>query len=375
MKFLICSDSFKDSISGAKANIIIAETITKERPTAQVEIINLSDGGPGFINALLQNQQDHKIITLNVSGPLKDKVSAQYAIFNNTAVIEMAKASGLELIPQNIRNPSFTTTYGVGELILDALDKNVNKIIIGLGGSATNDGGAGILQALGAKLLDQENQELNFGGINLSKLSRINLDNIDSRLKDITIEIASDVTNSLLGTNGATYIYAKQKGASESDLELLEKALINYANITKEYFKRDYTNHPGSGAAGGLGYALLLLGAQLKSGIELVMLHNNFEQKLILADYVFSGEGSIDEQTISGKTISGIARLCKKYKKPLIILAGKSLSNLAPIYNMGVTAVFPIGNAEINLSTALKNASTNLQRTTQNIIRTIMLYS
>lgn len=371
MNFLVCADSFKDAISGSTANVIIAEAIMKELPDAQVDIINISDGGPGFIDSMIQNKKEHRIITLNITGPLKDKINSRYAIIDNIAIIEMAKASGLELIPQNKRNPNFTTTHGVGELILDALDKNVRKIIIGLGGSATNDAGAGVLQALGAKLLDQNYKKLELGGINLSKIFKINLDGLDSRLKDVEIVIASDVNSPLLGSNGATYIYAKQKGAVDSDLEHLEKALTNYANITQNIFNINYTNHPGSGAAGGLAYTLLLLGGKLKSGIELVMLYNNFEEKLINTNYVFSGEGSIDEQTIYGKTISGIAKLCKKHNKPLIVLTGKSLYQLDNIYKMGVTAVFPIGNAEIGLEKALQNAKQNLRRTIQNIIKVL----
>lgn len=372
---LVCLDSFKDSISGIEANTIIANTIAEELPHAKINIINLSDGGPGFINAMLQNRQGCTIITKEVTGPLQNKISAQYAIFENTAIIEIAKSSGLELIPQNKRNPLITTSYGVGELILDALNKNVNKIIIGLGGSANNDGGAGLLQALGAKLLDKNNQELHFGGSNLVNLHNINLENLDTRLNNIIIEIASDVTNPLLGYNGATYIYAKQKGAKNDDIALLEKSLDNYANITKNIFKVDYINYPGSGAAGGLGYALLALGGELKSGINLVMEHNKFAQKLMTADYIFSGEGSIDEQTLSGKTISGIAKLCKKHKKPLIILTGKSLPNLESLYKIGVTAVFPIGNAETNLPTALQNAKDNLYRTTKNIMRILNFHN
>ncbi len=374
MKFLICPDSYKDCMNASTASHIMSLAINELLPQAKTSMTPLSDGGQGFIFAIT-SIIPHKIISTQIMGPRGDLVTAQYALIDNesTAIIELAQAAGLELLQISERNPYYTTTYGVGELVLHALNQGVQKIILGLGGSATNDGGAGMLQALGTQLLDKSKQELKHGGIYLQELHSICLDTIDKRLKNVIFEIASDVTNPLIGENGATAIFGPQKGATPDMVNNLDAALSNYAKVIWHTCNLDISEIKGGGAAGGVGATLMLFNATMCSGIDLVIKYTNLEEQIINADYIFSGEGSIDEQTIYGKTISGVAKLCHKHSKPLIILTGRSGADLEKLYELGVTAIFPIGNSECDLSTALKHGPDNLSRTVQNIIRLLML--
>lgn len=374
MQILLCPDSFKDCMSASEACNNMTQALLHILPNAQINKLPLADGGEGFVETILAST-DGKLVSLEVSNPIGNKVIASYAIIDSgaTAIIEMAQASGLELLEAEERNPLFTTTYGVGELIKDALEHQVKKIIIGLGGSATNDGGAGMLQALGAKFYDSSGNTLQQGGIYLSKLKHIDLSQLDPQLKSTELIIACDVNNPLLGTSGASHVFARQKGATAETTLQLEAALHNYAQVILNNCGIDISNIAGGGAAGGLGAGLLLIKGKIQSGIEVVATLCQLEEKIIASDLVFSGEGAIDEQTTYGKTISGIARLCKKHNKPLIIICGKMSGNLQELYNNGVSAIFSISNGFASKNEAFADAADNIQITMQNIARTIFV--
>lgn len=370
MRFLVCPDSFKDSIRSDLACKQIIEAIKFILPDATVTGVPLSDGGQGFL-AAIQSSIAATSVTATVTDSLNEKIEVKYLVLddNQTAIIEMANIAGLELLPIEKRNPLFTTTYGVGELILHVLAHHpVKKIIIGLGGSATNDGGAGMLQALGAKLTDVNNNEVPTGGRYLGGVKNIDLSRIDSRVFAVEIQIASDVNNPLLGKNGATYTYARQKGANDMAMAELEAALTNYSQRILGSVGYDFSNFSGAGAAGGLAYGLLLLGGKLVSGFDIVAKYTNLEKQIQLTDYVISGEGSVDEQTINGKTVSRIAMLSKKHNKPLLVFCGRSQGNLELLYQHGVTAIFPITNGAISLTDALLSGEKNLFNCVMNVI-------
>ncbi len=374
MQILLCPDSFKDCMSASEVCNNMTQALLHILPNAQINKLPIADGGEGFVKAILDSAHG-KLFSVEVNNPIGNKVIASYAIIDNgaTAIIEMAQASGLELLEAEERNPLFTTTYGVGELIKDALEHQVKKIIIGLGGSATNDGGAGMLQALGAKFYDSSGNTLQQGGIYLSKLKHIDLSQLDPRLKSTELIIACDVNNPLLGTSGASHVFARQKGATAETTLQLEAALHNYAQVILNNCGIDISNIAGGGAAGGLGAGLLLIKGKIQSGIEVVATLCQLEEKIIASDLVFSGEGAIDEQTTYGKTISGIARLCKKHNKPLIIICGKMSGNLQKLYQDGVSAIFSISNGFASKNEAFADTADNIHITMQNIARTMFI--
>ncbi|MFR5266877.1 glycerate kinase [Clostridium sp.] len=375
MKFVLAPDSFKESMTSKEACDAMERGIKKVINDAQCIKVPMADGGEGTVEALAYGSKG-KIKKVFVTGPLgKHKVDASYGIFGDgkRAIIEMAEASGIRLVKRELRNPLITTTYGTGELILDAIDNGAKHIIIGIGGSATNDGGAGMLQALGGKLLDKEGNELGFGGVELLKLHKIDLSTLDSRIKDINFEVACDVTNPLIGENGASYIFGKQKGASKEDMKVLDKALTNYAEVIKRDLGIDVRYVEGAGAAGGLGAALLVfLNGKLKSGIELVIKHTELEEKLKDADYVFTGEGAIDSQTIYGKTPMGVAMVAKKHGVKTIAFAGKVGDGVENLYDIGIKSIFSIMREVESLDEALKNGIENLEKTTEAVVRLLI---
>lgn len=375
MKFVLAPDSFKESMTSKEACDAMERGIKKVINDAQCIKVPMADGGEGTVEALAYGSKG-KIKKVFVTGPLgKHKVDASYGIFGDgkRAIIEMAEASGIRLVKRELRNPLITTTYGTGELILDAIDNGAKHIIIGIGGSATNNGGAGMLQALGGKLLDKEGNELGFGGVELLKLHKIDLSTLDSRIKDINFEVACDVTNPLIGENGASYIFGKQKGASKEDMKVLDKALTNYAEVIKRDLGIDVRYVEGAGAAGGLGAALLVfLNGKLKSGIELVIKHTELEEKLKDADYVFTGEGAIDSQTIYGKTPMGVAMVAKKHGVKTIAFAGKVGDGVENLYDIGIKSIFSIMREVESLDEALKNGIENLEKTTEAVVRLLI---
>ncbi|MFU7517161.1 glycerate kinase [Clostridium sp. HCS.1] len=376
MKFILAPDSFKESMTSKDACNAMERGIKKVIKDAICIKVPMADGGEGTVEALVESTGGIIVNTL-VTHPLGDKkIKAEYGLLGNgeKAIIEMASASGIHLVEREKRNPLITTTYGTGELILDAINRGVKHIIIGIGGSATNDGGAGMLQALGCHLLDKEGNELPFGGAALINLNNIDLTGFDSRLKEVTFEVACDVTNPLIGEKGASRIFGPQKGATEEMVLELDKALSNYAEIIKREFKVDVANVEGAGAAGGLGAALLtFLNGELKRGIDLIIKHTDLENKIQGADFVFTGEGAIDNQTIFGKTPMGVAAIAKKHNVKTIAFAGKVGDGVENLYDIGINSIFGIMRGVCSLDEALKNGEINLEKTVENVVRTLIL--
>lgn len=370
-KYVVAPDSFKESMTAKEVCDAMEKGIKKADSAAEVIKVPMADGGEGTVDSLVDATNGQRVI-VEVTGPLGNKISAYYGILGNgtTAVIEMAKASGLEIVEKKKRNPMITTTFGTGELIRDALDHNVKEIIIGLGGSSTNDGGSGMAQALGAKLLDQNNNQISFGGGNLDKLDKIDISDLDSRLQDVKIILASDVTNPLIGKDGASRVFGPQKGATPEMVEKLENNLQHYAKIIKRDLNKDVASVSGAGAAGGLGAGLMAFTTcKMRQGVDIAIEVTKLEEKVKSADYVFTGEGGTDFQTKFGKTPYGVAKLGKKYHKPVISLAGYLGEGIDSLYSEGFTTIFGIIPGACDLSTALKNGPSNVARTTENIVR------
>ncbi|ACD51914.1 glycerate kinase [Clostridium botulinum] len=373
MKFVLAPDSFKESMTSKEACEAMERGIKKVIPNAECIKVPMADGGEGTVEALVEstNGEIHEVEVLN---PLGQKVNACFGILGNktTAVIEMATASGIQLIKREDRNPLITTTYGTGELIKAALDKGIKHIIIGIGGSATNDGGAGMIQALGGKLLDSNGSEISFGGGALNKLENIDLSSLDSRLKDTTIEVACDVTNPLIGEKGASAIFGPQKGATLEVVKELDTNLAHYADVIKRCLGKDIAYAEGAGAAGGLGAALLaFLDGKLKRGIDLVIKHTDLSEKVKGADFLFTGEGSIDSQTIFGKTPIGVAKVAKKENVQTIAFAGRVGKGVENLYPEGIDAIFGILTGVTDIDEALALGKENLERCTENVARVL----
>lgn len=371
MKFVLAPDSFKESMTAKEAAQAMERGIKKVIPDAECIIVPMADGGEGTVQALVDATYG-RIIEVEVTGPDTRRVNALFGILGDesTAVIEMASASGIHHIEKQNRNPLFTTTYGTGELIKAALDKGVKTILIGLGGSATNDGGAGMMQALGARLLDETGKELEFGGGNLDKLHQIDLTALDERLKNVQIKAACDVSNILTGEKGASHIFGPQKGATKEMVNMLDANLAHYARLIKEQLNKDIESVPGSGAAGGMGAALLaFLNTELKRGIEIVIKYTGLEEKMKNADYVFTGEGCIDGQTVFGKTPFGVAAIAKKQDIPVVAFAGKIDEGFEVLYDYGFKSIIGILQGVASLEAALRDGAKNLERTAENITR------
>lgn len=374
MKVLLAPDSFKGSLSSKDVCSALKEGI-KRAVNAEIIEVPIADGGEGTVESLIASTGG-KITDVYVTGPLGERIKAFYGVLNDgTAVIEMAASSGLYLIPQNKRNPLKTTTYGVGELIKSALDSGCRKFIIGIGGSATNDGGAGMAQALGAKLMDKDGKEIEFGGGNLDKIAKIDLSEIDKRIYESEFIIASDVDNPLCGERGASYVYGPQKGATPEMVQALDNNLKHYAEVVKNAIGKDLSEIPGAGAAGGLGFGLMAyLNAKLKPGIEIIIEVAELENKIKECDIVITGEGNTDFQTAFGKAPSGIAKLAHKYGKPVIILSGGLGRNYKELYGIGVTALFSIVDKPMTLDEAMKNTYNLISDRAEDIMRIILAF-
>ena len=376
MKILVAPDSFKESLSAIQVAEAISKGVLKIIPNAEIIKIPISDGGEGLLDALV-NDKNGKIITVKVYDPLYRSIAAEYGILNEgtTAVIEMAKASGLELLKEQEKNPYNTSSYGTGQLILDALDRGCQKIIIGIGGSATNDGGMGMVKALGGKFINKEGVELTEGGGALGELSSIDLTNFDKRISNCKIVVACDVTNKLTGENGASFVYGAQKGGSKEQLEFLDKNLEHYAAIIRNHLGIEIENINGAGAGGGMGAGLMaFLNAELKSGIDLILETLEIKKHIKNIDLIITGEGKIDKQTLQGKTILGIAALAKEYHVPVIAITGKIGDNIDEIYKLGITSIFSIVNKPMKLEEAINDVEYLIQSCIETIIRTIKLY-
>jgi glycerate 2-kinase len=375
MKIVIAPDSFKESLTALEAATAIENGMKKILPEASFLKVPMADGGEGTVQSLV-DATGGKIITKTVTGPLGNPVEAFFGISGDekTAVIEMAAASGLHLVPAGERNPLVTTTRGTGELIAAALDYGVEHIIIGIGGSATNDGGAGMARALGIMLLDAAGKEIGEGGGALNTLASVNMAGIDTRLGTVKIEVACDVDNPLTGVRGASHIFGPQKGATPDVVEVLDNNLHHFAEIIRTDLGKDIEHVSGAGAAGGLGGGLMaFLSAELKRGVDIVLDAANLETHLKDADFVITGEGKIDGQTIFGKTPIGVAKTAKRHNVPVIAIAGNVAPDSEVVHEHGVDAVFSIVPGVISLDDAFKNAHTYVERIAANIASVIKL--
>lgn len=376
MKVVVALDSFKGSLSSLQAGNAVKDAIQRLDHNAEIIVKPLADGGEGTVDAL-SDGLNAKIVEVKVSGPLLKPVIAKYCILkdNNTAVIEMASASGLTLIPLEERNPLNTTTYGVGELIKDAIKRGCRRFIVGIGGSATNDGGVGMLTALGYEFLDKNNFPIAFGAKGLKDLCKIKVDNVLPELKECTFNIACDVSNPLCGENGCSAVFSPQKGADEQMIKDMDIWLNNYAELSKTISNKADKDYPGAGAAGGLGFAFLsFTNAVLKSGIDIIIEETNIEEDIKNADIVVTGEGRLDSQTVMGKAPIGISKLAKKYNKKVIAFSGCVTDDAEICNDYGIDAYFPILRNITTLEDALEpnNAYKNLTATAYQVFKLII---
>jgi glycerate kinase len=372
MKIVIASDKYKGSLSALQVCRIIERTIKEIAPDSEVITSPMADGGDGTVETLVESLNG-KLIELDVKGPLGEAVRARFGIIGNgTAIIEMASASGLVLVPAGKQNPMETTTYGTGELIAKAIDMGSKKIIVGIGGSATNDGGMGMAQALGYRLLDSNGDLLGFGGKELARLASIDDSGINSKLLATMVEVASDVDNPLYGKRGAAHVYGPQKGAGPEMVEALDEGLKNYAQIVSRDLKKDIAGLPGAGAAGGLGAGLAAFaGGVLKPGTDIVIETTGLEDKIKDADLIITGEGAMDEQTFYGKSAYGVAKLASNYDIPVITINGSVLSDRASIDEKNSSLFsgnFSIINRPMKLEEAIRDAEKLLSDAAAEII-------
>ncbi len=376
MKIVIAIDSFKGSLSSLQAGNAVKEAIYRLDSKTEVLVKPLADGGEGTVDALAEGAYS-ETHALEVKDPLLNTVIAKYCILkaSNTAVIEMASASGLTLIPQDKRNPLETTTYGVGELIKDAIKNGCRRFIVGIGGSATNDGGTGMLTALGYEFLDKNDKPITLGAKGLKDLYKIKTDNVLPELKECTFNIACDVTNPLCGENGCSAVFGPQKGATPEMIKDMDIWLKNYAKIAKAVSPKADKDHAGAGASGGLGFAFLsFTNAVLKSGIDIVLQEINLETDIKNADIVVTGEGRLDSQTVMGKAPIGVAKLAKKYSKRVIAFSGCVTNDAEACNEHGIDAFFPILREITSLKEALdpNNAYKNLSATAYQVFRLLI---
>lgn len=357
MKVVIAIDSFKGSMSSMEAGNAAKEGVLRAMPQAEVVVKPLADGGEGTTDALIEGMGGERV-DIRVKGPYGEPVDAHYGYIREKglAVMEMAQASGITISER--KDPMAATTYGVGEMILHALDLGCRSFIIGIGGSATNDGGVGMLKALGCRFLDKEGNDCGEGGAALSRISSIDIDGLDKRIAEADIRVACDVENPLCGTNGATYIYGPQKGVTEDMKKPLDEAMSNYADVCAEKLGKDMRDVSGAGAAGGLGFAFIsFLGSKLVPGIELIMEATGLETEMKDGDIAITGEGRLDLQTAMGKAPVGVAKLAKKYGLMTMAFAGSVTKEAVKCNEAGIDAFFPIVRGISTLSEAMDNAN------------------
>ena len=377
MKIVIAPDSFKDSLSAEKVADAIAAGLADALPHAQLVTCPMADGGEGTVEAIVaagngQLRRNH------VQGPLGESVEAHWGWLpdSHTAIIEMAEASGLQRVPVAQRDARISSTFGTGELIKAALDAGAQRIILAIGGSATNDAGAGALQALGLGLFDAEQQLLAPGGLALSRLARIELSGLDPRLADVRFEIAADVNNPLCGEHGASAIFGPQKGATPEHVHLLDQALGHFADHCAAVLPKDVRDEPGSGAAGGLGFAAkAFFGAQFRAGVEVVAELVGLAEAVKGADLVITGEGRFDAQTLRGKTPFGVARIAQAQGVPVVVLAGTLGEGYQTLYEHGINAAFAVTSGPMTLEHACANAAQLLTDRARDIARLMAIHT
>lgn len=372
MKVVIAPDSYKGSLTAMEVANSIEEGIIKYNKNIEVVKVPMADGGEGTVQALV-DATGGKIINLKVCDPLLREIDSFYGILGDgkTAIIEMAAASGLNLLHKNELNPLITSTYGTGQILNDAIEKGCRKIIVGLGGSATNDGGAGMLRALGIRFLNKDGRDIPEGGGVLKNLYKIDKKNFNTEILKCEIIVACDVDNTLCGINGATNVFGPQKGASEDDIRILDEGLSEYSKIIKREFGVDVLNVSGSGAAGGTGAAFLVIGAKLESGVDIVIRETNLVEALKDSDIVFTGEGRIDFQTKFGKAPYGVAKEAEKIGLPVIAICGEIGEGYDELYNHGFTSIFSIVNKPMTLEESIKDSKKLINDISERVIRLI----
>lgn len=376
MKFVLAPDSFKGGRSAIEVATAMKTGLSKVFPDAEYDLVPMADGGEGTVQSLVDATHG-EIINVSVTGPLGNQVIARYGMLGDgtTAAIEMAQASGIQYVDDTTHNPMITTTYGTGEMILDALDHGAKEIILGIGGSATNDGGAGMAQAIGVHLRDIEGNELEYGGGQLDKLATIDTREIDPRIPKTKILIASDVTNPLVGETGSSAVFGPQKGATPEMVKILDANLAHYADVIKHELNKDLAQAPGAGAAGGLGAGLMAFtNSQMEKGVDIVIEYTHLKERAKDADFVFTGEGGIDSQTQYGKTPFGVALATKSVvpKAPVIVLSGNIGDGLNVLYRPdAMDAIFPTATAAKSLEKAIADAASDIEMVSENIGRLI----
>src|SRR5699024_3130440 len=374
-KVVIAPDSFKESMTALEVAKAIEAGFKKVLPDWEYIKIPMADGGEGTVQSLV-DATDGSIKQVEVLDPLGRKIKATYGISGDgkKAIIEMAAASGLELLKESERDAMNTTSWGLGNLVRAALDEEVDHILVGIGGSATNDAGAGMVQSLGGKLLDEEGKKIHYGEVSLDKLTKIDLSALDPRLKKVKIEFACDVNNPLTGLNGASYVYGPKKGADEEEVKELDQKLKHFSNVIQQDLGMDIENEPGAGAAGGVGGTMLaFLGAELRKGGELIVEMLGLEETIKTADLVITGEGGIDDQTFFGKTPIVVAKTDDKYVIPVIALVGSISEGYKEVYENGIDAVFSILPEATDLEEALNNPYRNVEQTARDVAAVLAL--
>ncbi len=375
MQIVIAPQALKGSLSAIETGEAIAAGVREVYPTAQTTIVPIADGGEGTVQALVDGTGGHLVLQ-TVTGPLHEPVDAFFGLLgdNKTAVIEMAACAGLPLVPPTRRDPRFTTTYGVGELIRSALDAGCRHFLVGIGGSATNDGGAGMAQALGIQLTDAAGDEIKQGGAALSALAHISLAKQDPRLADCQFEVACDVTNPLCGPQGATAIYGPQKGATPAMIPLLDAALQHFALIVEQDLGIVVADIPGAGAAGGLGAGLLaFLHAALRPGAQIVLETTHLAEHLQTADLLITAEGQLDKQTAYGKSVGAVAQLAQQHHVPVLALAGSLGAEYQALYTLGIDAIAVLPSGPMSLVHAMEHAAELTQDATARALHLLKL--
>lgn len=375
MRILIAPQSLKGSLTAAEAGQAIAQGVETVFPEAEIDIVPVADGGEGTVQALV-DATGGMMVEQPVTGPLGEPVVAFLGLLGDghTAAIEMAACAGLPLVPPERRDPRITTTFGVGELMLAALEYGCNRFIIGIGGSATNDGGAGMAQALGVSLTTDEGKEIAPGGAALVTLSRISTEMMDVRLQTCVVDVACDVTNPLCGPTGASAVYGPQKGATPEMVTQLDAALEHYAQIIERDLGLAVRDVPGAGAAGGLGAGLLaFLHATLRPGAQIVMEAVQLEDRIRMADLVITAEGQLDSQTAYGKSVGAVAAMAKRYGLPVLAIAGGLGENYQEIYKLGVDAIAVLPSGPMTLEYAMEHAASLTRDTTERALRMLRL--
>ncbi|RFB12518.1 glycerate kinase [Bacillus sp. HNG] len=372
MKILIAPDSFKGSVTAIEAALSIEKGIINAFPHAETKLIPMADGGEGTMENLITSTAGHKV-AVTVTGPLGKPIEAFFGVLgdNETCIIEMASASGLDLISFSERNPLTATTFGTGELIKRALDDGYRKFVLAIGGSATNDGGVGMLQALGIQILDKSGNDIGFGGGALSQIHEVRMDHFDKRIYESHFLIASDVENPLVGDNGASHVFGPQKGATDEMVQILDQNLTHWANVVEQVTGIRLHDMPGAGAAGGIGGAFqAFFPSTMKRGIDVVIQYSKLVDHLEDVDLVITGEGQVDFQTAFGKTPMGVAQTANKLNIPTIIIAGSVGKGIQTLYQFGVIAVFSIINRPLRLEDAMQETKKLLEQTAEQVCRT-----